>query len=52
MTLHCLAEALALSGCDYLVIGPRVLEELGRNTTLEGYNDGLSATTGSEVGVK
>ena len=33
-----------LSGVDYLVVGPRVLKALGEGATLEGYNDGLSAT--------
>lgn len=31
------------------MIGPRVLEQMGRTGTLEGYNDGLSATSGSKV---
>lgn len=34
-------EALALAGCDYLVVGPRVLQGLQSASTLEGYNDGL-----------
>ncbi|KAL6782528.1 TAL2 [Auxenochlorella protothecoides x Auxenochlorella symbiontica] len=37
------AEALRLAGCDYLVVGPRVLEALAAAATLEGYNDGLRA---------
>lgn len=38
------AEALALAGVDYLVVGPRVLEALQSSATLEGYNDGLHAS--------
>lgn len=38
------AEALALSGCDYIIVGPRVLESLQSSSTLEGYNDGLHTT--------
>lgn len=38
-------EALRLAGCDYLVVGPRVLEALAATSTLEGYNDGLHAST-------
>lgn len=34
------AEALALAGCDFLVVGPKVMAALGAST-LEGYNDGL-----------
>lgn len=37
-------ETLAVAGCDYLVVGPRVLEALQASTTLEGYNDGLRAS--------
>ena len=44
------SEALALAGCDYLVVGPRVLEALQNATTLEGYNDGLR-TVDDESGV-
>ena len=36
-------EALALAGCDYLVVGPKVLSALSGAATLEGYNDGLHA---------
>ena len=36
-------EALSLAGCDYLVVGPRVLEALAAGSTLAGYNDGLRA---------
>lgn len=34
-------DALSLAGCDFLVVSPRVLEQLGASPTLEGYNDGL-----------
>ena len=34
-------DALQLAGVDFLVAGPRVLEELGAMPTLAGYNDGL-----------
>eukprot|EP00887_Chlorella_sp_A99_P006023 scaffold27.g6023.t1 len=34
-------EALALAGCDFLVVGPKVLKSLSQMSTLEGYNDGL-----------
>lgn len=36
------ADALALAGVDYLVVGPKVLETLAETPTLEGYNDGLT----------
>lgn len=36
-------DALALAGCDYLVVSPKVLLELNNTATLEGYNDGLMA---------
>lgn len=38
------AEALALAGCDFLVVGPKVLTGLATASTLDGYNTGLSAT--------
>ena len=38
-------EVLALSGCDYLVVGPQVLNALKSTSTLDGYNDGLHAST-------
>ncbi|PRW61225.1 putative transaldolase [Chlorella sorokiniana] len=38
------AEALALAGCDFLVVGPKVLNGLASASTLDGYNTGLSAT--------
>jgi hypothetical protein len=37
------AEALALAGCDFLVVGPKVLTALDSAATLDGYNTGLSA---------
>ncbi|KAL4446251.1 hypothetical protein ABPG77_003058 [Micractinium sp. CCAP 211/92] len=37
------AEALALAGCDFLVVGPKVLTGLDSSATLDGYNTGLSA---------
>jgi len=36
-------DALLLAGVDYLVVGPKVLEELNSQYTMGGYNDGLSA---------
>jgi transaldolase len=38
-------DALLLAGVDYLVVGPKVLEELNSQFTMSGYNDGLSANT-------
>lgn len=40
-------DALALSGCDYLVLGARVMAQLAAQATDQGYNDGLSAVGGS-----
>ena len=40
-------EALALSGVDYLVAGPKVLASLAAKPTTAGYNDGLTAAAGS-----
>ena len=37
----CIAEALLLAGVDYLVVGPKVLEELSQQYTMQGYNDGM-----------
>lgn len=34
------ADALLLAGVDYLVVGPKVLEELNSQYTMGGYNDG------------
>lgn len=41
-------EALQLAGCDYIVVGPRVLESLKSSATLEGYNDGLRSVADAE----
>jgi len=43
-------ETLSLAGCDLLVIGPRVLEALQASATLDGYNDGLHASSDSTSG--
>jgi len=40
-------EALALSGVDYLVTGPKVLAALAAKPTTAGYNDGLSGAGGA-----
>ncbi|CAL5225633.1 g8489 [Coccomyxa viridis] len=37
------ADALALCGVDYLVVGPKVLATLKDSQTLQGYNDGLTS---------
>jgi transaldolase len=34
---------LALAGADFLVVGPKVVQELSQMPTLAGYNDGFSA---------
>lgn len=36
-------DALALAGCDYLVLTAKVMSELEASPTLQGYNAGLSA---------
>eukprot|EP00884_Botryococcus_braunii_P009450 jgi/Botrbrau1/18506/Bobra.0072s0084.2 len=36
-------DALALAGADFLVVGPKVVQELSQMPTLAGYNDGYSA---------
>eukprot|EP00878_Enallax_costatus_P009242 GHUV01009660.1.p2 GENE.GHUV01009660.1~~GHUV01009660.1.p2 ORF type:complete len:118 (+),score=50.94 GHUV01009660.1:665-1018(+) len=36
-------DALALAGCDYLVLTAKVMAELEASPTLQGYNAGLSA---------
>lgn len=46
------AEALALAGCDFLVVGPKVLTALDQATTLDGYNTGLSAAEDVPGGVE
>jgi transaldolase len=43
------AEALALAGCDFLVIGPKVMAQLAATPTLEGYNDSLRAGSEEEL---
>lgn len=43
MGLRTAAEALALSGIDYLIIPDSVSTSLEAQATLAGYNDGLSA---------
>lgn len=35
------ADALLLAGVDYLVVGPKVLEQLDKEFTMQGYNDGM-----------
>jgi transaldolase len=42
------ADALALSGCDYLVLTAKVMSDLEATPTLQGYNSGLSAAATSE----
>jgi transaldolase len=42
------ADALALSGCDYLVLTAKVMGDLEATPTLQGYNSGLSAAATSE----
>ena len=42
------SEALSLSGCDFLVVGPRVMNSLHAAVTLEGFNDGLRATSSAD----
>lgn len=41
-------DALALAGVDFLVAGPKVLEALRDMPTRKGYNDGLSAASGTD----
>ena len=43
-----LTDALALAGCDYLVVSPKVLLSLSTTATLQGYNDGLTAGPDSD----
>ncbi|KAK9792691.1 hypothetical protein WJX73_002290 [Symbiochloris irregularis] len=43
-------DALALAGMDYLVVGDKVLSELGGTDTLQGYNDGFSASGPEQPG--
>ncbi|KAI8471274.1 MAG: hypothetical protein J3K34DRAFT_458401 [Monoraphidium minutum] len=42
------ADALALAGCDYLVLSARVMAELEGSPTLQGYNSGFKATASVE----
>lgn len=44
------AEALALSGVDYMIIPDSVSASLEAQATLAGYNDGLSAAEGAAEG--
>ncbi|GFR44287.1 hypothetical protein Agub_g5496 [Astrephomene gubernaculifera] len=46
MGLRSRKDALDLAGLDYLVLSPRVLEQLSLEPTDQGYNDGLSAVSG------
>lgn len=41
------ADALALSGCDYLVLTAKVMADLESSPTLQGYNSGFTAATDS-----
>lgn len=47
LCLCCPADALALAGCDYLVLTSRVMSELEASPTLQGYNSGFTAATDS-----
>lgn len=42
-TPDCWTDAMALAGVDFLVVGDKVLGELGATATMQGYNDGLKA---------
>ncbi|KIY99632.1 transaldolase [Monoraphidium neglectum] len=41
-------DALALAGCDYLVLSARVMADLEASPTLQGYNSGLKATASAD----
>lgn len=41
------ADALALAGCDYLVLTAKVMSDLETSPTLQGYNSGFTAATDS-----
>ncbi|GBG00054.1 transaldolase [Raphidocelis subcapitata] len=41
-------DALALAGCDYLVLSARVMADLEGSPTLQGYNSGFSATNSAD----
>ena len=45
-------EAMSIAGCDYIIVGPRVLEALQSASTLEGYNDGLHTANESDAGAR
>lgn len=44
------ADALALAGVDYLVVGPRVIASLANASTMQGYNDGLRPGASTDEG--
>ena len=46
------AEALLLAGVDYLVVGPKVLEELNQQYTMQGYNDGMTFSRDSARSIR
>ena len=51
MSVLC-ADAVALAGVDYLVVGPRVIASLANAATMQGYNDGWrSGASGEEGGI-
>lgn len=41
------SDALNCAGCDFIVLGEKVLGELANSDTASGYNDSLSITDGS-----
>lgn len=41
-------EAIALSGVDYMIMPSDVSDKLRKQSTLQGYNDGLSAASSTE----
>eukprot|EP00963_Diacronema_lutheri_P011354 scaffold1372_cov351-Pavlova_lutheri.AAC.11 len=41
------SDALNCAGCDFIVLGEKVLKELASSDTASGYNDSLSITDGS-----
>ena len=40
------AEALELAGVDFMTVSPAVWEQLNEAATLQGYNDGFTASSG------
>jgi hypothetical protein len=42
---HPPTDALALAGCDYLILSPKLLASLAATPTSQGYNDGLTASS-------